>query len=67
MDYESQHVHATSVDTNSYAMYAFNHFSKSRDRFRNNAETLICLGMFCFFVKSSVLKWKRISVDVAGK
>lgn len=35
MDYESQHVHATSVNTNSYAMYAFNHFSKSRDGFRN--------------------------------
>lgn len=48
MDYESQHVHATSVDTNGYALYVFNHFSKFRDRFRNNAETLICLGMvFC--------------------
>lgn len=48
MDYESQHIHATSVDTNSYAMYAFNHFSKSRDHFCNNAETLICLEIvFC--------------------
>lgn len=58
MDYESQHVHATSVDTNSYAMYAFNHFSKSRDRFRNNAETLICLGMFFFFCQKQRIKMK---------
>lgn len=46
MDYESQHVHATSVDTNSYAMYAFNHFSKSRDRFRNNVTKQMSVHLF---------------------